>query len=60
MTERTPKRTRARWSTSPDVAKAASAAGSLTGAAASRRRWGVSEHRPYSPPRPATRKDDTR
>jgi hypothetical protein len=59
MSARDPKRTRPRWSTSPDVFTSTGRDG-FTGDAKSGRTWGVSEHRPYSIPRPATRKDRTR
>lgn len=59
MTERTPKRTRQPYSTSPDVSKTAGRGG-FSGAAKGGRLVGASEHRPFDVPRPATRKDDTR
>ncbi|WBB81284.1 hypothetical protein O7606_07915 [Micromonospora sp. WMMD882] len=55
----TPKRTRRPWSTSPDVFTSTGRDG-YCGDAKSGRTWGVSEHRPYPLPRPATRKDRTR
>ncbi|WP_405101486.1 hypothetical protein [Micromonospora sp. NBC_01412] len=59
MSPREPKRTRRPWSTSPDVFTSTGRAG-FTGDAKSGRTWGVREHRPYTLPRPATRKDNTR